>query len=129
MSEITVSCPSCTARLKLPDASFVGKRARCPRCSERFVVELPAAVPAAAPAPALEALEELPVLPAAPMQGQAARWVPDDAPAVVAAAAPVQPAVTAPAASALPQFDLAVAPVADEGDTSSSTVERLVRTR
>ena len=126
MSEITVSCPSCTARLKLPDASFVGKRARCPRCSERFMVELPAAVPAAAPAPApaLEALEELPVLPAAPMQGQAARWVPDDAPAVVAAAAPVQPAVTAPAASALPQFDLSVAPVADEGDTSSSTVER-----
>jgi len=38
MSRIMVSCPSCGAQLGLP-ASAVGRRAKCPQCERRFVVE------------------------------------------------------------------------------------------
>ncbi len=133
MSEITVSCPSCTARLKLPDASLVGKRARCPRCSERFVVQPPASSDAStaarSAAAAFEESEELPVLPAAPMQGQAARWVPDDAPAAAPVPAPSAQPAPAPLMPVVPQIDLSVAPGAEDGGAGTSTVERFAGRR
>ena len=38
-SRVTVECPSCEAKLNLPDASKVGKKIKCPKCSEVFVAE------------------------------------------------------------------------------------------
>ncbi len=38
MSRIVACCPSCGAKLGLP-ASAVGRRAKCPQCEHRFVVE------------------------------------------------------------------------------------------
>lgn len=39
---ITISCPSCQAKLKIQDASAVGKRVRCPRCDTAIIVQDPA---------------------------------------------------------------------------------------
>jgi len=89
MPAIAVPCPACKSLLKLPDARLVGKSARCPKCSHKFVIQLPAANPvpevsdAEAPRPAalqsstVAERDELPVLPLAPRPGRAARWVPD----------------------------------------------------
>ena len=38
---IKVACPNCEAVLNLKDDSKVGKRVRCPKCSEPFVMEVP----------------------------------------------------------------------------------------
>ncbi|MGB0739730.1 MAG: hypothetical protein ACPGXX_06630, partial [Planctomycetaceae bacterium] len=95
MTDITVSCPSCAAKLKLPDFSLVGRRAKCPRCSERFLIQPDP------PAPT-DIEEELPTLPAAPVQGRAARWVPDDAPAITPPAAPVTAAAAEEVAASGP---------------------------
>jgi predicted Zn finger-like uncharacterized protein len=35
--EIQVSCPSCAARMRVHNPQIVGKRIRCPKCSEPFV--------------------------------------------------------------------------------------------
>ena len=39
--KISVECPSCLAKLSLPDSSKLGKKIRCPKCSETFVAEAP----------------------------------------------------------------------------------------
>jgi predicted Zn finger-like uncharacterized protein len=71
---LTVTCPQCQARYRLPEGSE-GKKMKCPKCSERFTVPLPngaesekmeLAVMAAAPAQATAS--ERPT--AAPDQGR-----------------------------------------------------------
>lgn len=37
----TVACTHCGSKLKLKDASFAGKKVRCPKCQEPFVVPRP----------------------------------------------------------------------------------------
>lgn len=37
----TVACTHCSAKLKLKDRSKVGKKVRCPKCSEPFVIRAP----------------------------------------------------------------------------------------
>ena len=49
MTDLTVKCPSCSALLKLADASFAGKKVRCPKC--KGVVPVPADLGSAPPAP------------------------------------------------------------------------------
>jgi hypothetical protein len=74
MSPINVPCPVCKTQLKLPNTSLVGKKARCPKCDNRFVITVPTTLEVA---PA----DDLPVLPLAPQSGRGARWVPDQLPA------------------------------------------------
>jgi dipeptidyl aminopeptidase/acylaminoacyl peptidase len=50
---ISISCPSCNATLKLPDAA-AGKKAKCPKCSAEFTVD------AAAPAAPVETVQPEP---------------------------------------------------------------------
>ena len=69
MPAINVPCPACKSALKLPDESYVGKKAKCPKCGHRFVITIPGAAPSE---------EDIPVLPLAPKMGTSARWVPDD---------------------------------------------------
>ncbi|MFM7921305.1 MAG: hypothetical protein ACKPJJ_13865 [Planctomycetaceae bacterium] len=77
MSAIAVPCPACKSLLKLPDARLVGKTARCPKCSHKFVIQLPVLPTPVPEVPAAAEADELPVLPLAPRAGRAARWVPD----------------------------------------------------
>jgi hypothetical protein len=39
MAKVTLECPGCAAKLNLPDESRLGKKIRCPKCSEVFVAE------------------------------------------------------------------------------------------
>lgn len=41
MSAFEVSCPQCGMKLKVPDRSFLGKKAKCSGCEHRFVIEEP----------------------------------------------------------------------------------------
>ncbi len=41
MTELMIPCPNCGKALRLPDKSMLGRRARCPRCRETFVLQLP----------------------------------------------------------------------------------------
>lgn len=81
MAAISIPCPSCGSLLKVPDESFIGKRAKCPKCSHRFVLTMPE------DEVSLQLADDVPVLPAAPvaapvlMMGTSARWVPDEIPA------------------------------------------------
>jgi hypothetical protein len=81
MTAINVPCPVCKTQLKLPNASLVGKKARCPKCDNRFVISIPASLEVAP-------VDDLPVLPLAPQSGRGARWVPDQLQPGVPAAAP-----------------------------------------
>ncbi len=105
MAAISIPCPACGSLLKMPDTSLLGKRAKCPRCSHRFVLALPAEEEVR-----LE-LAEVPVLPLAPKAGTAARWVPDDLPNFSDPSVPATPAVLAdmfaPSAD-VPSFDIQV---------------------
>lgn len=49
---VTIACPACRRRLRLPDGC-AGQTVQCPSCGERFAAEdaLPAALPAADPLP------------------------------------------------------------------------------
>lgn len=110
MSAIAVPCPACKSLLKLPDARLVGKTARCPKCSHKFVIQLPVSPTPVPEVPAAVEADELPVLPLAPRAGRAARWVPDHevSSAPVAAGAISQNPVTVSAATGgvgeLPDF-------------------------
>lgn len=105
MAGILIPCPKCGSGLNLKDGSKLGKLGKCPKCAHRFVLQEPEEVE-------LELAADV-----APV-GQAAQWVPDDAP--VAPAFPVldptaassqfagvatAPAVDAPAAPAVPQIE------------------------
>lgn len=70
MPAINVPCPACKSSLKLPDETYVGKKAKCPKCGHRFVITIPG--------PAGGSDDDIPVLPLAPRMGTSARWVPDD---------------------------------------------------
>ncbi|MFM7058381.1 MAG: hypothetical protein ACKO2P_15800, partial [Planctomycetota bacterium] len=70
MTAINVPCPVCKTQLKLPNTSLVGKKARCPKCDNRFVITVPTTLEVAP-------VDDLPVLPLAPQSGRGARWVPD----------------------------------------------------
>jgi len=108
MPAISIPCPACDASLKLPDTSLLGKRAKCPKCSHRFVLALPAEEEVR-----LE-LAEVPVLPLAPTAGTAARWVPDDVPGFSDPSVPATPATPAMSANMfvppteVPSFDIQV---------------------
>ncbi len=106
MAGISIACSSCGASLKLPDASLVGKRVKCPKCSVRFVLTLPQLESAEAEEVPLQ-LVDVPVRPAPPMVGTSARWVPDtSAPELSQASLDF---ITKPALE-LPNFDVASAP-------------------
>lgn len=90
MAGISIACSSCGASLKLPDAGMIGKRVKCPKCGNRFVLTLP-------PVPTSEP-EEVPLQlvdpagpTAAPVLGTSARWVPDAPTPVFPSAPAVQP--------------------------------------
>ena len=91
MPAVSIPCPACNATLKLPDTSLLGKKAKCPKCSHRFVLALPE------PEEVPLQLADVPVLPTAPKVGTSARWVPDEIPptAPASAAVPVAPAAAA----------------------------------
>lgn len=83
MATIKIFCPACGSVLKLPDRRFLGKKARCGKCSRAFV--------AYEPDPADFPQEENPpgnaVLPGSggaepdvELVGVAARWIPDATP-------------------------------------------------
>ena len=77
MPTVTISCPKCSADLKLPDRKLLGRKGKCPRCEYRFVLTEPDEVE-------LTLLEaESPDPPAAPMVGTSAKWVPDTPPTSV----------------------------------------------
>lgn len=38
---LTIACPACHGKLKIPNRSVAGKRVRCPKCEHPFVVTLP----------------------------------------------------------------------------------------
>ena len=41
MASISIHCPHCDGTLKLQNRNAVGKKVRCPKCQEPFVVEIP----------------------------------------------------------------------------------------
>lgn len=41
MAAFEVSCPQCGMKLKVPDRTFLGKKAKCGGCEHRFVIEEP----------------------------------------------------------------------------------------
>ena len=82
MSTVTISCPKCSADLKLPDRKLLGRKGKCPRCEHRFILTEPDEVE-------LTLLEaEAPQPPAAPMVGTSAKWVPDSPPTPTASPTP-----------------------------------------
>ena len=41
MGAFSVRCPHCQARLSIKGEEYVGKRAKCPRCQQLFVIQAP----------------------------------------------------------------------------------------
>lgn len=41
MAALSIPCPQCEANLKIPSRDFLGKKAKCPKCEHRFVLEEP----------------------------------------------------------------------------------------
>lgn len=111
---ITINCPECDAGLKLPNRKLIGKRAKCPKCQHRFIVEDPDEVELQLAEP------EAPVESETPMMGTSARWVPD----APAAAEPAFPLADPPATSAsVNPFDFtASTPSSSNAVPSSSPV-------
>ena len=95
MSTVTISCPKCSADLKLPDRKLLGRKGKCPRCQHRFILTEPDEVE-------LTLLEaEVPEQPAEPMVGTSAKWVPDSPPPLE----PVSSSFPAPGAADVPSQD------------------------
>ena len=142
MAGISIACSSCGASLKLPDASLVGKRVRCPKCDTRFVLTIPPVVSAEPDEVPLQLVD--PVAPtAAPLLGTSARWVPDtqvpvlpQAPVAQSIALPRGPSgpdrhnFVAPAVQPESQSPLFTIPVtADGAETASGSVIDRVKGR
>jgi DNA-directed RNA polymerase subunit RPC12/RpoP len=85
MAGRSVPCSSCGVSLKLRDSSLIGKRVKCPKCGARFVLTKSQPVVAEPDEVPLQLVD--PVIPAKPMLGTSARWVPDG-PVPVLPAAP-----------------------------------------
>ncbi|MCP4511161.1 MAG: hypothetical protein GY826_32725 [Fuerstiella sp.] len=131
MATVTISCPECSADLKLPDRKLLGRKGKCPRCEHRFILTEPDEVE-------LTLLEDdVPETPAAPMVGTSAKWVPD-APAACAAL-PTSPLPTdaessgafdflSTPASAVPSADI-TPPDSDTADAAPVTGNAASRVR
>lgn len=72
-----IPCTSCGVSLKLRDSSLTGKRVKCPKCGARFTVTISQPVVVEPDEVPLQLVD--PVIPARPMLGTSARWVPDGA--------------------------------------------------
>jgi hypothetical protein len=135
MTPIHVPCPICKTQLKLPNTSLVGKKARCPKCDNRFVITLPTTLEVPAEP------DSIPVLPLAPQTGRGARWVPDQLPDAHPAFAPqaapaAQDATSPPAAAPAPggfSFPNLADPAPNQttapGDATAGSVLQRTRTR
>lgn len=133
---LTVPCPNCSKKLKLPGPEVFGKAVKCPACGNRFVIKAEGKAKKASPAkkrtaatPPKETLQEEQVPVAAPV-GLEARYVFDE---------PAAPSTTpefAPSMEDAPSFDFtapddtpAFVPPAvsshgeSEADSSSSPVD------
>ncbi|RPI83112.1 MAG: hypothetical protein EHM42_08750, partial [Planctomycetaceae bacterium] len=42
MSRLDIPCPQCGMLLTIPDRALLGKKGRCPRCQNKFLLQLPA---------------------------------------------------------------------------------------
>ena len=71
-----IPCPACGKTLKFKDASRIGRKAKCPKCSHPFVVTLPSD-----DTDEVE-MELVQPTPTEPLPGTSARWVPDEPPAI-----------------------------------------------
>lgn len=90
MAGISIACSSCGAFLKLPDASMIGKRVKCPKCANRFILTMPQLATSEPEEVPLQLVD--PAVPtAAPVMGTSARWVPDAPVPVLPHAPAVQP--------------------------------------
>ncbi|MDA1230969.1 MAG: hypothetical protein O2856_09360, partial [Planctomycetota bacterium] len=90
MAGISIACSSCGAFLKLPDASMIGKRVKCPKCGNRFILTMPQLATSEPEEVPLQLVD--PTVPtAAPVMGTSARWVPDAPVPVIPQATAVQP--------------------------------------
>ncbi len=115
---VTINCPKCSAGLKLPNRSLLGRKGKCPSCKHRFVLEEPDEVqlelaePVPPPTP--------PPAPPQPMVGTSAKWVPDEP----ASADPVFPLASdpAPAPIAPPPVAPPAAPAANPFDFAAASV-------
>lgn len=94
MESVLIPCPKCGKGLRIRDRKLLGRRAKCPSCEHRFVLEEPEEV-------------ELELAESAVATGTAARWVPDGG-------AAQQPASASSAQGAIvPELPV------DEGGTAS----------
>lgn len=41
MAALSIPCPECQSNLKIPSRKLLGKRAKCPKCDHRFVLQAP----------------------------------------------------------------------------------------
>lgn len=108
MAAIKIFCPACGTVLKLPDRSYLGKKARCSKCSRSFLAYEPDPEDVAAKKEAEDA----------PLVVVAARWVPD-APTQQAIPQRVAPAPAPPPVMSTP-FDQIAATAAEEPETGTS---------
>jgi hypothetical protein len=93
MEPVPIPCPKCGKVLRLRDHSLIGKKGKCPKCQNRFVLALPAQQQPAAPAPESVEFELAGSVPSAtPQVGTAAKWVPDQP----QGSAPFEAVATAP---------------------------------
>ena len=100
---ITVTCPSCSHELKLPD-NLAGRQGKCPSCQTLIVIPAADASPPVINTQAPQPVQ--PVAPAAPVINTAPPA------ATPAQQAPMQPPVVTPPSAAAPQPIAPVAPAA-----------------
>lgn len=81
MDEFRIPCPECGKRLKVRDRSLLGRKVKCPKCENRFVLALPEEED--------DDLVEFEMANAAPAAGTSARWIPDDATEAAPSPSPV----------------------------------------
>jgi hypothetical protein len=118
MAVVKIFCPACGSVLKLPDRRFLGKKARCGKCSRSFIAYEPDPDDIPPPGAKSAAEEEVVVV--------GARWVPDS-PADQPATAIERPAAQRNAPPS--PFDEIAATAAEGTDSSSPGFENRVRRR
>ena len=110
MAGIKIFCPACGSVLKLPDRKFLGKKARCGKCSRSFIAyepdpaDFPQAIAHTTDSD-LGSGEE----PVAELVGVAARWIPDSDPAQEPNPSPPRAARVVPALRESPLIDVSLA--------------------
>jgi phage FluMu protein Com len=124
-SPLTVHCTHCGKAIKIPDDSYLGKMGKCPKCHQKFRIELaseetaPFPVPEITPPPPAKSQKshtpvvDTPVTPAKsaqvkpatsePQLARNARWIPNSMPVSPVSPAPTgTPAFTGKSAHAYP---------------------------